>query len=106
MKSQLFFSSENAHLLANEVFKILSGVSSPVFPRSSRGKPSSYVLLGTIGIDTDQYHQCVLPVLEREDLQVLRTPRSREFMKDITRTQMFIERIGGYLKQSFLARGL
>ena len=106
MKPQLFFSSDNAHLLANEVFKILSGVSSPVFPRSSLGKPSPYVLLGTIEVDTDQYHQCILPVLEREDLQVLRTPRSREFLKDTTRTQMFIERIEGYLKQSFLERGL
>lgn len=106
MKPQLFFSSENAHLLAEECFKILSGISSPVFPRISKGKPSPYVLLGTIAIDTDQYHQCVLPVLKREDLQVLRTPRSREFMKDATRTQMFIERIGGYLQKSFEEGGL
>lgn len=106
MSSQLFFSSENAHLLAEECFKILSGISSPVFPRISKGKPSPYVLLGKIGIDTDQYHRYVLPVLEREDLQVLRTPRSREFVKDRVRTQMFVDRIGGYLKKSFLDGGL
>lgn len=106
MNPQLFFSSENAHLLAEEVFNILSGISSPVFPRISTGSPSPYVLLGRIAIDTNQYHQCVLPILRREDLQVLRTPRSREFMKDAIRTQHFIDRIGGYLKQSFSERGL
>jgi len=105
MQNQLFFSRENAHLLAEEVFKIISGESNPVFPHSSKGMPSPYVLMGRTQIDTDQYHLCVLPVIEREDLQVLRTPRSREFLKDRTRTQMFIDRIGGYLTDSFIAGG-
>ena len=105
MKPQIFFSRENAHLLAEEVFKVVSGISNPVFPHASKGMPSRYVLLGELAIDTDQYHQCVLPVIEKEDLQVLRTPRSREFMKDRTRTQMFIDRIGGYLTDSFTEKG-
>lgn len=100
-----YFSRENAHELAEEVYKILLGVSSPVFPNSSKGIPSRYVLMGNISIDTDQYHRCVLPVIEREDLQTLRTPRSREFIKDRTRTQMFIERIGGFLTDSFIEEG-
>lgn len=105
MIPQNYFSSENAHLLAEEVFKILCGRSSLSFPRSCKGKPSSYVLMGSIQVDTNQYHKCVLPVLEREDLQVLRTPRSREFIKDRTRTQMFVDRIGGYLTDSFQKEG-
>lgn len=105
MPSVKFFSRENAHELSEEVYKVLLGVSSPVFSNSSKGMPSRYVLLGKILVDTDQYHRCVLPVIEREDLQTLRTPRSREFIKDRTRTEMFIERIGGYLTDSFTEEG-
>ena len=106
MKTSIFFSSENAHILSEEVFKVLSGQSSPIFPSQSKGMPSPYVLLGRIAIETTQYHLCVLPVIEKEDLQVLRTARSREFIKDTTRTQMFIDRIGGYLTDSFSDKGL
>lgn len=104
MSSINYFSRENAHELAEEVYKILLGVSLPIFPNSSKGVPSRYVLLGKIQIDTVQYHRCVLPVLEREDLQ-MKSPRSREFMKDTTRTQMFIKRIGGFLTDSFAEEG-
>ena len=100
-----YFSRENAHELAEEVYKVLLGISIPVFPYSSKGVPSRYVLLGKIQIDTDQCHRCVLPVIEREDLQTLRTPRSREFIKDKTRTQMFIKRIGSFLTDSFVEEG-
>ena len=98
-------SEEVAHLLSKLVFEVLCGRINPKFPRACKGKPSDYVLLGTQKVDYDQYHQCVLPILEQEDLQILRQPRSREFLKDKTRTTYFVERIGGYLEKSFSSKG-
>ena len=98
-------SEEVSHLLSEKVFLVLCGKLSPTFPRKAYGKPSPYVLLGGLKIDTDQYHDCVVPILEQADLQILRQPRSREFLKDTTRTIYFIERIGGYLEKSFSGKG-
>lgn len=102
---KIISSEEVSDMLSVLVFRVLTGEISPLFPRACKGKPSFYVLIGTIRIDYLQYHQCVLPILKQGDLQILRQPRSREFLKDKTRTNDFIERIGGYLEKSFSAKG-
>ena len=102
---KLLCAEEVGVLLAHNIFLILCGRLAVKFPKSGNGKPSPFVLIGKIKVEVDQYHLCVLPVLNNEELKILRTPRSREFLKDPTSTNLYISRIGEYLMKSFSENG-